>query len=86
MVSIPYGIMGFDNADNYTGGKFVGAFNGSNFGALTTTAWYSVNNADTTFIANFSPAQSVPEPFTIVGTFVGGVAAFRMKKKLNDSK
>jgi hypothetical protein len=27
-------------------------------------------------------AQSVPEPFTIVGTLVGGTAAIRMRKKL----
>jgi hypothetical protein len=29
-------------------------------------------------------AQSVPEPFTIIGTIVGGTAAFRMRKKLAD--
>jgi hypothetical protein len=30
-------------------------------------------------------AQSVPEPFTIVGTLVGGGAAMRMRKKLKSS-
>jgi hypothetical protein len=29
--------------------------------------------------------QSVPEPFTIVGTLIGGTAALRMRKKLADS-
>jgi hypothetical protein len=29
-----------------------------------------------------NPATSVPEPFTIIGTLVGGTAAFRMRKKL----
>ena len=27
-------------------------------------------------------SQSVPEPFTIIGTIIGGTAAFRMRKKL----
>lgn len=31
------------------------------------------------------PAQQVPEPFTIIGTLVGGSAALRMRKKLKDS-
>jgi hypothetical protein len=30
-------------------------------------------------------AQPVPEPFTIVGTLIGGTAALRMRKKLADS-
>jgi hypothetical protein len=29
-----------------------------------------------------NPATSVPEPFTIVGTIIGGMAAVRMRKKL----
>jgi hypothetical protein len=33
------------------------------------------------FIASASPT-AVPEPFTIIGTIVGGTAAFRMRKKL----
>jgi hypothetical protein len=31
-------------------------------------------------------AQAVPEPFTIVGTLIGGTAALRMKKKLKADK
>lgn len=30
-------------------------------------------------------AQSVPEPFSIIGTLVGGAAAFRIRKKLADA-
>jgi hypothetical protein len=30
-------------------------------------------------------AQSVPEPFSIIGTLVGGTAAFRLRKKLADA-
>jgi hypothetical protein len=33
-----------------------------------------------------SASQPVPEPFTIVGTLVGGTAALRMRKKLSVSK
>ncbi len=28
------------------------------------------------------PATAVPEPFTVIGTLIGGTAAFRMRKKL----
>ncbi|WP_310421808.1 PEP-CTERM sorting domain-containing protein [Chamaesiphon sp. VAR_48_metabat_135_sub] len=31
-------------------------------------------------------STSVPEPFTIIGTLIGGTAAFRMKKKLGTDK
>jgi hypothetical protein len=31
------------------------------------------------------PAQQVPEPFTIVGSIIGGSAALRMRKKLKDT-
>jgi hypothetical protein len=33
-----------------------------------------------------SPTPSVPEPLTIVGTIIGGTAAFRLKKRLESSK
>jgi hypothetical protein len=33
-------------------------------------------------VTAFSTAASVPEPFTIIGSIVGGTAAFRMRKKL----
>jgi hypothetical protein len=32
------------------------------------------------------PAEAVPEPFTIIGTLVGGTAALRMRKKLKADK
>jgi hypothetical protein len=45
------------------------------------------NYGDLSF--SFTPARSsateVPEPFTIIGTLIGGTAAFRMRKKLADS-
>lgn len=38
--------------------------------------WFSVDNL------RVEGATSVPEPFTIVGTLIGGTAALRMRKKL----
>jgi hypothetical protein len=36
-------------------------------------------------IINSTASTAVPEPLTIVGTLIGGTAAFRMKRKLKDS-
>ncbi len=38
-------------------------------------------------VGNVTPSAStsVPEPFTIIGTFVGGTAALRMRKKLKST-
>lgn len=33
-------------------------------------------------LATTGPAAAVPEPFTIIGTIIGGTAAFRLRKKL----
>lgn len=52
-------------------------YNNPDFGAFTTTI---------TGLGNVSAsAASVPEPFTIVGTLVGGTAALRMRKKLKSA-
>jgi hypothetical protein len=32
-----------------------------------------------------APTAAIPEPFTIIGTLIGGTAAFRMRKKLTSS-
>jgi hypothetical protein len=37
------------------------------------------------FIISASPVAAVPEPFTIIGSIVGGAAALRMKKKMSKS-
>jgi hypothetical protein len=36
-------------------------------------------------IINSTASAAVPEPFTIIGTLVGGTAALRMRKKLKDT-
>ncbi len=35
--------------------------------------------------ANLGPTSAVPEPFTVIGTLVGGTAALRMRKKLKST-
>lgn len=37
------------------------------------------------FSAPSDPVQAVPEPFTVIGTIVGGTAALRLRKKLTHS-
>ncbi len=53
-------------------------FDITDFGAFTTTI-------DGPGIVTAASATSVPEPFTIIGTLVGGTAAIRMRKKLAKS-
>jgi hypothetical protein len=57
------------------------SFGNNEFGAFTTTIDGPGN------VVTGSGSTSVPEPFTIVGTLVGGTAALRMRKKLkSDNK
>jgi hypothetical protein len=42
-------------------------------------------NGSYSLVASVAPTTAVPEPFTIVGTIIGGTAAFRMRKKVADS-
>jgi hypothetical protein len=69
-----------NNSNNFYG------FTGVTFDTIKVMAGGSFNSA---FIDNiqFSPAtaQNVPEPFSIIGTLVGGTAAFRIRKKLADA-
>jgi hypothetical protein len=41
---------------------------------------------DNVVVAAATPTTSVPEPFTIVGTMIGGTAALRLRKKLKADK
>jgi hypothetical protein len=79
-----------------SGHSFFGLASGSaSFinGSDTSTQILSSFNfdVDNTLVGNTSPngsyslvtsSTAVPEPFTIIGTIVGGTAAFRMRKKL----
>jgi hypothetical protein len=51
----------------------------SDFGAFTTT----IDGLGTVSAAS---ATSVPEPFTVIGTLIGGTAAVRLRKKLARQK
>ena len=69
------------------------------FEADTTTATansnrvFSAIDADLSYLSSFSnggaasfgAVVAVPEPFTVIGTLIGGTAAFRMRKKLKAS-
>ncbi len=44
-------------------------------------AYFALEEAPTLSLV-VSPGASVPEPFTIIGTLVGGTAALRLRKKL----
>lgn len=63
------------NAGNYVGL----ADSGISYATLTLSNDYILID-NFTFSSN--NATAVPEPFTIVGTFIGGTAALRMRKKL----
>jgi hypothetical protein len=83
----------------YTTPSFGGTFtNGSNTTNLNFTSFsFEVDNFDSNNPVNSSPNGSfslvatvpdptaVPEPFTIVGTILGGTAAMRIRKKLADA-
>ncbi len=80
----------------YTTPSFGGTFtNGSNTTNLNFTSFsFDVDNFDSnnplntspngsfSFVATVPDATAVPEPFTIIGTILGGTAAMRMRKKL----
>lgn len=56
---------------------------------LATADGFGWNNNSGTFTVNIpsgQPTTSVPEPFTIIGTLIGGTAAVRMRDKLKSDK
>jgi hypothetical protein len=72
------------NTNNFYG------FTGVTFDAIRITAGgRGRTNVGAAVIDNIqfgaATAQSVPEPFSIIGTLVGGTAAFRIRKKLADA-
>jgi hypothetical protein len=68
--------------------RYVGGSRDSNiFGSFAIPINLSPQNSTQSFniqgyIGGSAGAAPVPEPFTIIGTIVGGTAAFRMRKKL----
>jgi hypothetical protein len=75
-----------------TGFEFLGLSTGSNDIAglqISSTSGEGNSFAIDDFQFNVAPrntnAEAVPEPFTIVGTIIGGSAAMRMRKKLKSN-
>jgi hypothetical protein len=62
-------------------------FNFSNFTNLAKVEWNSGGSIPQFDNINVSAASttSVPEPFTIIGTVIGGTAAVRMRRKLKQA-
>jgi hypothetical protein len=65
------------------GGSFVVGGDTSN--ATSYTFDFTDTNVNGGDKYNLRAAKEVPEPFSIIGTLIGGTAAFRMKKKLASS-
>jgi hypothetical protein len=75
------------NSLNYPDRQFVGFTSDTEIAAIsfqTTAGWAELDNFR--FGTANSAATSVPEPFTIIGTFIGGTAAFRIRKKLQSTR
>ena len=63
----------FENAGDITPtDKLVFGFNNTN----------GIDNGGYNISASGAPGTAVPEPFTIIGSIIGGTSAFRMRKKL----
>jgi hypothetical protein len=73
-----------DNTSYYTNNGDVTNTDGAAF--TFSDASNNNNGSNGTYSAPTTTAnQPVPEPFTIIGTLVGGTAAFRMRKKLAEA-
>ncbi len=66
--------------------QFTGAFDNVSWRSLSNEDWNGFTvGIQGTAAEVFPPSASVPEPFTIVGTLVGGTGALRMRKKLKST-
>jgi hypothetical protein len=70
---------------NYPDRKFIGFTSTSDIDSISFTATAGATQLDNFRFGTANPT-SVPEPFTVIGTLVGGTAAFRMRKKLKSNK
>jgi hypothetical protein len=74
------------NSLNYPDRQFVGFTSDTAIASIsfqTTDGWGELDNFR---FGTARAATSVPEPFTLIGTFVGGTAALRMRKKLKSAQ
>jgi hypothetical protein len=63
-----------------------GLTSGTVLGFLVSDSNNNDNSGSFTVTGSIDSAASVPEPFTIIGTLIGGTTALRMKKKLEADK
>ncbi|WP_309738022.1 PEP-CTERM sorting domain-containing protein [Chamaesiphon sp. OTE_20_metabat_361] len=75
----------FSTATNNTSSNNFYGFTGVTFDAIRVTAGSNGLAAIDNIQFGTATAQSVPEPFSIIGTLIGGTAAFRIRKKLADA-
>lgn len=75
----------FSTATTSTSSNNFYGFTGVTFDAIRVTAAPSGAAIIDNIQLGTATAQSVPEPFSIIGTLVGGTAAFRIRKKLADA-
>ena len=74
----------FSTVTNTSSSNNFYGFTGVTFDAIRVTAGSGPALIDNIQLGT-ATAQSVPEPFSIIGTLVGGTAAFRIRKKLADA-
>ena len=81
-----FGFMGFSGGNGGTSDG-QGGIGGYDATISNLTSSNAIRSGDGSLAISFVPASStaVPEPFTIVGTLIGGGAALRMRKKLRDA-
>jgi hypothetical protein len=91
VLTVPNTLNGVNGSGLYYG--FIAQNAGETFTRLTfgnTASGTDVFGFDDLTVGNLSqvsnPTTAVPEPFTVIGSIIGGTAAFRMKKKLKSSK
>lgn len=72
----------FSAATDVTSSNNFYGFTGVTFDAIRVTAPGNGAAIIDNIQLGTATAQSVPEPFSIIGTLVGGAAALRMRKKL----
>jgi hypothetical protein len=87
--NINNGSVGVAFSNSNVTGKVVNADGTVNLQALSFSFNDNPNVGGGSYSLTLSPtlgaAASVPEPFTIIGTLIGGTAAFRMRKKLGNA-
>jgi hypothetical protein len=77
------------NSLDYPNRQFVGFTSDT---AIASISFHATTGSGYTELDNFrfgtvgAAATSVPEPFTIIGTLVGGTSALRMRKKLKSAR